>query len=252
MDRCAGRLALTPTECQCYARSPSISNRHPRVLTEGFRHLLALDANPPHDLAGQMVPDPFRSSLRVGDPVSGTMETVVSEAANDQGDEARRRLVELYDDAVGEVYGYLARRCESPAVAEELTSETFLAAADAVVRRPPPDLTIAWLIGIARHKLADHWRRREREERLLVAVEAQPDPPDETWDIELDRIVAHGVLAELGPHHRGALTLRYVDGLPVREVAAHLGRTEKATEVLLVRARAAFRDRYGAHERRQR
>lgn len=170
----------------------------------------------------------------------------MSEGANDEGHEARRRLVELYDHAVGEVYGYLARRCESTTVAEELTSETFLASADAVVRRPPPDLTVAWLIGIARHKLADHWRRREREQRLLVAVDAQPDPGDDVWNIELDRIVAHDVLAALGAHHRGALTLRYVDGLPVREVAAHLGRTEKATEVLLVRARAAFRTAYEA------
>lgn len=172
------------------------------------------------------------------------MVTVVSEFAEHPGQEARRKLVELYDDAVGEVYVYLARRCESTTVAEELTSETFLAAADAVVRRPPPDLTVAWLIGIARHKLADHWRRREREQRLLVAVDAQPAADDDIWEIELDRIVAHEVLAELGDHHRGALTLRYVDGLPVRDVAAHLGRTEKATEVLLVRARSAFRAAY--------
>lgn len=176
----------------------------------------------------------------------------MSETTDDPGQDARRRLVELYDDAVGEVYGYLVRRCPDRVTAEELTSETFLAAADAVVRRPPPHLTVAWLIGIARHKLADHWRRSEREERLLAAVDAEPDPTRETWDVELDRIVAHDVLAELGAHHRGALTLRYVDGLTVREVAAHLGRTEKATEVLLVRARAAFRDRYTAHEGRLR
>jgi RNA polymerase sigma-70 factor (ECF subfamily) len=43
-----------------------------------------------------------------------------------------------------------------------------------------------------------------------------------------------------------ALTLRYLDGLPVRDVAAYLGRTEHATEALLVRARAAFRRTYGA------
>ena len=52
------------------------------------------------------------------------------------------------------------------------------------------------------------------------------------------------VLATLGPHHRSALTLRYLDGLPVREVAALFGRTEGATEVLLVRAKAAFRAAY--------
>jgi RNA polymerase sigma-70 factor (ECF subfamily) len=67
--------------------------------------------------------------------------------------------------------------------------------------------------------------------------------PDE-WDIRLDALVAHDVLGRLGAHHRSALVLRYLDGLPVREVAAHLGRTVGATEVLLVRARAAFRTRY--------
>jgi len=61
------------------------------------------------------------------------------------------------------------------------------------------------------------------------------------------------VLAALGPHHRLALTLRYVDGLPVAEVAELLGRTPNATEALLVRARAAFRRVYmegegGRHE----
>ena len=44
--------------------------------------------------------------------------------------------------------------------------------------------------------------------------------------------------------HRSALTLRYADGLPVPDVAEHLGRTVHATEALLVRARRAFRSRY--------
>ena len=52
------------------------------------------------------------------------------------------------------------------------------------------------------------------------------------------------MLAELGAHHRAALTLRYLDGLPVAEVAEHLDRTVHATEALLVRARHAFRVRY--------
>ena len=56
--------------------------------------------------------------------------------------------------------------------------------------------------------------------------------------------MAQEALASLGVHHRSALTLRYLDGLPVREVADLLGRTVGATEVLLVRAKAAFRARY--------
>ena len=52
------------------------------------------------------------------------------------------------------------------------------------------------------------------------------------------------MLDRLGAHHRAALTLRYLDGLPVPEVARHLDRTLHATEALLVRARAAFRAAY--------
>lgn len=152
----------------------------------------------------------------------------------------RRHLVELYDRALPDVYGYLASRCGSAAVAEDLTSETFLAAVDAVRRGAVPDLTVAWLIGVARHKLVDHWRRQGRElDAAAPEVEAVDD-----WDVHLDQITAMATLAELGPHHRSALTLRYLDGLPVREVASCLGRTEGATEVLLVRAKAAFRARY--------
>lgn len=160
--------------------------------------------------------------------------------------EQRRDLVALYDSAVADIYGYLVSRCGSDAVAEDLTAETFLAAVDAVKRDTVPDLTVPWLIGVARHKLIDHWRRKEREARALHAVADDPgvEPDVDDWDVRIDALVAQSALAGLGAHHRSALTLRYVDGLPVRDVADHLGRTVGATEVLLVRAKAAFRARY--------
>lgn len=162
----------------------------------------------------------------------------------------RQALLALYDSALPEVYGYLASRCGSATLAEDLTSETFLAAVDAVRRATVPDLTVAWLIGVARHKLVDHWRRKEREERLLRAVDAAtPDEAVDRWDVQLDSLLAHRTMERLGAHHRSALTLRYIDGLPVAEVAECLGRTVGATEVLLVRARAAFRDRYEDQDR---
>ena len=76
-------------------------------------------------------------------------------------------LLRRYDTALPEVYGYLLRRTGRVEVAEELTAETFLAAA-AEVRRPRPDaVDVPWLIGVARHKLADHWRRQARVRRSL-------------------------------------------------------------------------------------
>ncbi len=157
-----------------------------------------------------------------------------------------RALLQLYDVALPQVYGYLLRRCGSEAQAEDLTSETFVAAVDAVRRDAVAELSTAWLIGIARHKLVDHWRRQEREERKLRLLDGEP--VEERWEVDLDAMVAHEVLSTLGAHHRSALTLRYLDGLPVAQVASHLGRTVGATEVLLVRARRAFRNAYEDHD----
>jgi RNA polymerase sigma-70 factor (ECF subfamily) len=153
-------------------------------------------------------------------------------------------LLELYDRALPEVYGYLLSRCGQRALAEDLTEETFVAALDACRRPTPPELSVAWLIGVARHKLVDHWRRTEREERGLRVVAGGLAESQDPWDERLDALLAKQVLDTLGPHHRAALTLRYLDGLPVGVVASYLGRTVHATEALLVRARAAFRKSY--------
>lgn len=153
-------------------------------------------------------------------------------------------LLELYDRGLPHVYGYLVSRCGDRALAEDLCAETFLAAVAAVRTHTVAELTIPWLIGVARHKLVDHWRRAAREERKLAAVESEVEEGDDPWDRHLDRAAARHALAELGPHHRAALTLRYVDGLAVADVAAHLERTVHAAEALLVRARRAFRQRY--------
>jgi RNA polymerase sigma-70 factor (ECF subfamily) len=158
-------------------------------------------------------------------------------------------LLELYDEALPHVYGYLLARCGDRPLAEDLTAETFLAAVSAIRKPDVPSLSIAWLIGVARHKLADHWRRLEREERGLRVLDGEPVSED-PWDVTVDGIRARAALAELGAHHRAALTLRYLDGLPVGEVASHLGRTVHATEALLVRARNAFRRAYTGEEGR--
>jgi RNA polymerase sigma-70 factor (ECF subfamily) len=159
-------------------------------------------------------------------------------------------LLRLYEISLPQVYGYLLSRCRSRPLAEDLTAETFLAAVAASRQRPAPPLGPAWLVGVARHKLADHWRRQEREERGLRLVGGDPAEADDPWDERLDALRAREVLDALATYHRAALTLRYVDGLPVPAVAEHLGRTVHATEALLVRARAAFRHAYGGGEGR--
>ncbi|HUK71657.1 MAG TPA: sigma factor-like helix-turn-helix DNA-binding protein [Streptosporangiaceae bacterium] len=81
--------------------------------------------------------------------------------------------------------------------------------------------------------------------RLLDGDPARVEDP---WETVVGRIRAREVLGRLGAHQRAALTLRYLDGLPVPEVARHLDRTPHATGALLVRARAAFRRIYEGGE----
>jgi RNA polymerase sigma-70 factor (ECF subfamily) len=164
-------------------------------------------------------------------------------------------LLRVYDDASVDVFRYLHARCGNRSVAEDLTSETFLAAVSQVNRARVDRVTVAWLIGIARHKLIDHWRRAERRPKTTVLHETTVNQDaietmngEEAWDQLLDRHQVGAVMRELGAHHRSALVLRYFDGLSVPDVADHLGRTVQATETLLVRARRTFRTLYERDE----
>jgi RNA polymerase sigma-70 factor (ECF subfamily) len=156
------------------------------------------------------------------------------------GEPADTEFLALYERGLGDVYGYLVRRCPSAAIAEDLTAETFLAAVRAT-RSGTAELSVPWLIGTARHKLVDHWRREGRQREALDDLyEGATEAVDSNDPV--DALHVHDVLSQLPPHHRAALTLRYLDGLPVEQVAAHLERSVHATESLLVRAKASYRN----------
>jgi RNA polymerase sigma-70 factor (ECF subfamily) len=167
-------------------------------------------------------------------------------------DDGVERFLAVYDAALPYVYGYLLARCGRAVLAEELTSETMLAAVDALNRDArPSSLSTSWLLGIARHKLVDYWRRLGREERSLRTIATQElgvEQVEDPWDIHLDALRARETLVRLAAQHRLVLTLRYLDDLPVADVADILDRTVHATEALLVRARLAFRRAYSEQE----
>jgi RNA polymerase sigma-70 factor (ECF subfamily) len=150
----------------------------------------------------------------------------------------------MYDRAVPQVFGYLLPRCGSTALAEDLTAETFMTAVDSAERGAVPDLSVGWLIGVARHKLVDYWRQSERERRNLEGAVVTASEADDPWEEVVDVDAVHSALAQLSGPHRMALTLRYLDGLSVAEVAECVGRSLHATETLLARARATLRRVY--------
>lgn len=157
-----------------------------------------------------------------------------------------------FDEALPRLFGYFIVRVGGRVdVAEDLTQETVLAAARSSAG-PPGDVPVmAWLYGIARHKLVDHYRREERERRQfgpgdLELLDIGPSPPLGHLDIDSihtrDDIVA--TLDRLPPRQRSALVLRYFDDRDVGATANHLGLSVHATESLLARGRSAFRRIY--------
>ena len=106
-------------------------------------------------------------------------------------------LLEIYDTALPQVYGNLLSRCRNSALAQDLTAETFLAAVTAARQQSASPISTGWLVGVARHKLIDHWRRAEREQRGLRLVHAAGSETDDPWDVEIDAVVAHQALDAL-------------------------------------------------------
>lgn len=152
-----------------------------------------------------------------------------------------------YDRVMPRVYRYLAVRCAGDtSLAEELTQQTFVQAIRHRDRFDGRADSVTWLCAIGRNRLVDHFRRHGRDStRHLALVDMHRAHRDLDWQQSERRDQVQRALVSLPADQRLALVFRYLDDLPVRDVAAALGRTEKATESLLSRARDAFRRAYG-------
>jgi RNA polymerase sigma-70 factor (ECF subfamily) len=172
--------------------------------------------------------------------VSGVPETM---SARPRGtDPASFRS--FYEETLPIVLGYLIRRCGgSVPTAEDLTQETFLAAVAELRKGREIDNPTAWVIGIARHKLLDHYRRQSRSEPVVEIADGRaPDAAEQREDQARERTIA--ALALVPAAQRAALVLKHLDGYSVPEVADLLDRSVEAVESLLARGRVSFRRAY--------
>jgi RNA polymerase sigma-70 factor (ECF subfamily) len=149
----------------------------------------------------------------------------------------------FYDEVLPRVYSYFFHRCGGErGVAEDLTQETFVAAVAELRKQRPIADPVHWIFGIARHKLVDHYRKVERDERRNARAGLGAD--QDFWHTAEERELTARVLAALPVAQRAALVLRYLDDLPVAEVAHVLGRSLHATESLIARGKEGFRRMY--------
>ena len=159
---------------------------------------------------------------------------------------------ELYRRHHSTVLRRLTRVCGNAAIAEELTQEAFLRAAQRI--SVTGELRFrAWVIRIGTNLGIDHLRslRRHPAEPLDDVLSLKPAAgtshiADTERDVERreDARFVAAVLKRLRPRHRQVLVLREIEGLDYRSIAERLGVSTSAVETLLFRARGRFREEY--------
>lgn len=144
----------------------------------------------------------------------------------------------LYQKYASQVYCYLLVRVGNRDDAQDLTSQTFLAAMERLHTYRSDGHFAAWLLGIARHKVMDQYRRRRPELELETAVShliTTDDDPDEQVNRQLIIEQVSRKLQTIAPDRAEALSLRLFAGLDVAEIARIMGKNEAAVRMLVFR-----------------
>lgn len=153
---------------------------------------------------------------------------------------AVEQLLTLYQ---GPVYRFIFRRV-SPAHqdAEEILQDTFVAALHSAERYQGGETVLAWLYGIARHKVADYFRRRGKRgaDVGLDALDSLGNLEDDLADRLAMREAVDLALDGIAPQHRDLLLKKYQLGLSVEEIARDGHESAKAVESRLTRARTSL------------
>ena len=187
---------------------------------------------------------PF-SARETGHGVNDDVALVTAVLQRDR--KATAEFVNTYTDAV---YSFIRRRL-SPRhdLVDDLVQEVFIAAWENLDSFRGVSPLRAWLLGIARHKIEDHYRRLLQSAQSLEPEAAEELPASE---LDMEAIAdrkrteqrARQVLEELPEHYSVALQWRYWEKRSARQMAEATGRSEKAIERLLARAREQFRKRW--------
>jgi RNA polymerase sigma-70 factor (ECF subfamily) len=158
----------------------------------------------------------------------------------------REAFAQLYDRYVDTVFRYVYVRVGQRALAEDLTSETFIRAMRRIDTFTWQGRDIAaWFVTIARNLVADHVKSARFRFEVTTAdmrdADQRVEAPDEEVLTRLrdERLV--GAIRSLGSDQAECITLRFLQGLSLADTAAVLGRSEGAVKQLQLRATKALR-----------
>ena len=167
----------------------------------------------------------------------------------------RKATAEFVARYADHVYGYVRRRLiPRTDLVDDLVQEIFLAAWDNLDKFKGDSPLRNWLVGIARHKVEDHYRKRLKELQFQDESEEANGEPSSLDDLEeaLAKRQAgqriQEVLKMLPETYSVMLLWRYWEQRSLRDIAMVIGRTEKSIERLLARARQQFKKRWSEQQ----
>jgi len=154
-------------------------------------------------------------------------------------------FAELYRRHVTRVYRYHMAHTGNIKDAEDLTSQTFMAALEGIRSFRGSSSFAAWIIGIASKKRLMHFRGSRPEVPLDAALHypspSLPTDKEAVQRLELDSVAR--ALKQLAPDRAEAIILSFFGGLSNIEVSRVLNKSEAAIKMLISRGLQDLRER---------
>jgi len=152
-------------------------------------------------------------------------------------------LTEIHNQYYGAVYRYISFRINDMQTVEDLTSEVFTRFLSALQDRNAPQNTIqGWLYGTAARVVKEQYRKQKRTESTQLS-ESLPSPimgPEQGVEKSMTLENLRSALSILTDDQQHVLSLRFGQGMPIREVAKTIDKSEGSVKMLQVRAIAAL------------
>ncbi|HSL45169.1 MAG TPA: sigma-70 family RNA polymerase sigma factor [Anaerolineales bacterium] len=179
------------------------------------------------------------------------MATKLKQQDTDEPDLAHRAITdidafaELYRRHLDRVYRYHIVHTGNVKDAEDLTSQTFMAALEGIRAYRGTGSFAAWIMGIASKKRLMHFRGHRIELPLEdAAFYPSLDPPtDKAASQRLQLESLSRALRHISPDRAEALILTYFGGLSHAETARVLNKSEAAVKMLVSRGLQDLRER---------
>ena len=154
-------------------------------------------------------------------------------------------FAELYRRHVTRVYRYHAAHTGNVKDAEDLTSQTFMAALEGIRSYRGEAPFAAWLMGIASKKRFLFFRERRPEVQMDAALQI-PSPSLPTDKAAFSRLRIESIsraLKQISAERAEALTLRFFGELSMAEIGRVLNKSEAAVKMLIARGLQDLRER---------